>query len=330
MVSCNCFCRVSRVVGIRRGHFRFQIFGLFLQIVFAAGSALDGSLLRAKFAGLCDQILLVDDSAFELGEHRIRPLRYFLRAVRKQKINSGHYNGHGEHGRETGFESAIEGEGIAGHLFGDGQRFERGVRDLLALFGDAHFIAKFIFGALHAQARTNARQQFARIAGAGNGVVRAEVQGGSALLTPGSNEQKHANRFGFRGAANRGENFAGAGLLHGGIEQQKIGARLVNGVESFASCRKDSDVVAGRLQGGAQLFAAVRIGVEDDDSFGGVSHGDLVDSEVFCALRLERWRADYQQLCSNARNHRPASYIPAARRDRQQQERFTAPPLYAR
>ncbi len=161
------------------------------------------ALLRAKLARFGDQILLADDSAFEPGENRIRPLRNFLRAVREQEINSGHHDGHREHRRETSLELAIERERVAGHLFGDGERFEGGVRDLLAFFGDAHLFAQFVFGALHAQARADAGQQFAGIARAGNGVVRAQIQSRGALFASGRDEQKHANPRGFRGAANR-------------------------------------------------------------------------------------------------------------------------------
>ena len=105
---------------------------------------------------------------------------------------------------KAGLKLAIERECIAGHLFGDGERFEGGVRDLLAFFRDAHLFAQFVFGALHAQAGTNAGQQFARIARAGNGVVRAQIQSRGTLFASGSHEQKHANPRGFRGAANRG------------------------------------------------------------------------------------------------------------------------------
>ena len=72
--------------------------------------------------------------------------------------------------------SAKTSTAVAGHRLRNRQRLERGVGDLLAFVGDAHFVAQLIFNALHPKARAYMRHNLANAERPRDRVVGAQIE----------------------------------------------------------------------------------------------------------------------------------------------------------
>jgi hypothetical protein len=82
------------------------------------------------------------------------------------------------------------------------RRFEGSVRDLLAFIGDAHFVAELSLGAADAQLCPHASEEFWGVPGAGDSIIREEVECGSALFSAWADKEDDAQALCGRCAAN--------------------------------------------------------------------------------------------------------------------------------
>ncbi len=101
-------------------------------------------------------------------------------------------NGDGEKGGHANFQSTPQRKGITGHLLGDRERLESGLRHIVAFIGDARFLQQFVKRAFFAQLNTNTREQFRRLPRGSKYLVRAEIEAPSSLCPPTLREENHA------------------------------------------------------------------------------------------------------------------------------------------
>ena len=254
---------------------------MLLKFVLCGWRHIRGSLLHAKLARFGDQILLAQGTGLQLGDDGIGLPRVFAGGVGKNKIHSGHCGRDDEDGSESNLEPAVERKRVLGHLLRDSQGLECGVRELLPFHCDLCFVAPFFFGAEHSQLRAHASLQFCGIPGTRDGVIGAKIQGCSALFRRRADQQNHANDGGGRGTPNRGKRVAsGSCILMGsagtgqpGLHQEQIGARLMNGIESFTSAGESGHIVPGGLQRRTQILPRGCIAFDDYNFFACVIHG---------------------------------------------------------
>ena len=122
--------------------------------------------------------------------------------------------------------------------------------DLLAFVGDAHFVAELLLGAADAQLGSHAGEEFLRVPGAGDGIIREEVEGGRAVFGAWADKEDDAKALCGRCAEDGREEFASSRVAQACVENQDIGGGLVDGVERFATGGIRGDFIAGFLQSG--------------------------------------------------------------------------------
>jgi len=175
----------------------------------------------------------MNESTLHASDKGVGALCLFLSGTGKSEINDGHDCGEREHGGEPDFEPVVEFGRVASHFFGDGDRFERGVRDLLAFFGNAHFFPECGFGAPGAQLNVNAGDKLTGIDGTRNGIVGADIERGGAFGGRGTDDENHADGFRRDCTSDGRYGFSRDRVRQACVEYEHIGVRVLDGVEAF-------------------------------------------------------------------------------------------------
>ena len=202
--------------------------------------------IGARAAGIRHQLLLAVSATLELGDRGVSAACFLVGAPGKEKKDSGDQNGDGEKGEHANFQSTPQRKGIAGHLLGDRERLESGLRHIVAFIGDAGFLQQFVKRALFAQLNTNTREQFRRLPRGSKYLVRAEIEAPSSLCSPTLREENHACPGGGRIAFDLGQGIAALDVGKVGGEKQKVDAVILNKLESFSLRGRYGHVITGR------------------------------------------------------------------------------------
>jgi len=161
-----------------------------------------------QLSGIGNQVLLVQDSAFETRNRAGGVFEIFLRGAGKQEIDPGHDRNRCKGSGKSDFQALIQRIRVAGHSLGDGKGVKCRMRDFLSLDGNAHLFQQLFVCSQGVQLHSNARQKLGRIPRTRDGVVRSEVESRGTIAGPGADKDDDANAGCKRRAANRGQNLA--------------------------------------------------------------------------------------------------------------------------
>src|SRR4029077_18638165 len=125
---------------------------------------------------------------------------------------------------------------------------ERGVRDLLAFFGNAHFFPECGFGAPGAQLNVNAGDKLTGIDGTRNGIVGADIERGGAFGGRGTDDENHADGFRRDCTSDGRYGFSRDRVRQACVEYEHIGVRVLDGVEAFGGGGERSEVISRPIQ----------------------------------------------------------------------------------
>ena len=142
--------------------------------------------------GFCDQSFFRADAVLELRDHGIGATGFLIGAPREEQKNNRDDGGNGEKRGNANFQSAAKGEGVAGHFFRYRKGLKRGVRDFLALFGDAGFQLQFFEGMLVAQLHAHSGKQFGGLPGRSHHIIGAQIQSSRTHSTAATRKENHA------------------------------------------------------------------------------------------------------------------------------------------
>ncbi len=201
--------------------------------------------IGARAAGIRHQLLLAVSATLELGDHGVSAFSFLLGTAGIEKEDSGNQNGHAEKGGHADFQSTSQGKGITGHLLGDGERLEGGLRHFVAFISDAGFLQQFVKGVFFAQLHANAREQFRGLPRRSKYLVRAEFEAPSSLCSPTLDEENHPCPRGGGIAFDFGQGIAALDVGKIGGEKQKVDAGILNKLESFSLRGRYGHVIAG-------------------------------------------------------------------------------------